>query len=47
MKIIKRLGLIIAVVLIALAINNAVKATDNTVEEKVSDTGFKYTLEVY
>ena len=47
MKIIKRLGLIIAVVLMALAINNAVKATDNTVEEKVSDTGFKYTLEVY
>lgn len=47
MKIIKRLGLIIAIVLMALAINNAVKATDNTVEEKVSDTGFKYTLEVY
>lgn len=47
MKTIKRLGLIIAIVLMALAINNAVKATDNTVEEKVSDTGFKYTLEVY
>ena len=47
MKTIKKLGLIIAIVLIILAINNAVKATDTTVEEKVSDTGFKYALEVY
>lgn len=41
------MGLIIAIVLIIFAINNAVKATDTTAEEKVSDTGFKYTLEVY
>lgn len=47
MKTIKRFGLIIAIVLMILAINNAVKATDTTAEEKVSDTGFKYTLEVY
>ncbi len=47
MKTIKKLGFIIAMMLIIFAINNVVKATDTTVEEKVSDTGFKYTLEVY
>ena len=36
-----------AIALILLAINNTVKATDTTVEEKVTETGFKYTLEVY
>lgn len=47
MKTIKKLGLIIAIILMILAIANVVKATDTTVEEKISETGFKYTLEVY
>lgn len=47
MKTIKKLGLIIAIILMILAIANVVNATDATVEEKISETGFKYTLEVY
>lgn len=47
MKTIKKISLIMAIALILLAINNTVKATDTTVEEKVTETGFKYTLEVY
>ena len=47
MKTIKKISLLISIVFILFIINNVVKATDTTVEEKVSDTGFKYTLEKY